>query len=41
MKKDIFKKLKVINNKKVNINKNTKGYSNKKGVAFHRKTSKD
>ncbi len=40
MKKEIFEKLKNINNKKKNIHKDTKGHSNKKGVVFHRKISK-
>ena len=40
MKKKILDKFEIIN-KKVHIHKNTKGYSNKKGVAFHRKVNKN
>ena len=41
MKNNIKEIFKQFNGKKINIHKNPKGYSNKKWVAFHRKTSKD
>ncbi len=40
MKNKSNENLREITRKNNKIHKDTKGYSNKKGVAFHRKTSK-